>query len=306
MPSPPRVALTRDPAPLAALLADPDLASHYDAYAGAGGAERMLGDEHVAPDSLHVAHDGDVPVGFVFAVLLPGPNSWSLVRGGVLPSHRRRGIGRALLEHMMSWLRTQRVVPGLAEVTVGAWEPHAGVRALVEPLGFRSVRTFWRMDRPRGATVPAPVWPVGVTTREPADDADLVAWNDAYNASFAEAYRFVAGTPDETRALAARPGFRRDGLRLAFLDGRIAGFAYNVLHPGRGEVATLGTLPHARGLGLGRALLRWSVGWLEQSGEGPVTLLVEGGNENALRLYRSEGFVVRRTRGLWARPLEAA
>jgi ribosomal protein S18 acetylase RimI-like enzyme len=37
-----------------------------------------------------------------------------------------------------------------------------------------------------------------------------------------------------------------------------------------------------------------------------VTLVVDGENEGALRLYRSEGFEVTRTRRLWGRALDPA
>ena len=75
------------------------------------------------------------------------------------------------------------------------------------------------------------------------------------------------------------------------------------LLPGRGEVATLGVVPEARGIGLGRALLRWGVGWLEHQAAPRVTLTVDGENEGALSLYRSEGFETVRKREIWSRRL---
>jgi ribosomal protein S18 acetylase RimI-like enzyme len=44
------------------------------------------------------------------------------------------------------------------------------------------------------------------------------------------------------------------------------------------------------------------VGWLESATADPVTLLVDGENQNALRLYRSEGFEVTKSRRIWAQP----
>ncbi|TMQ68516.1 MAG: GNAT family N-acetyltransferase [Candidatus Eisenbacteria bacterium] len=58
----------------------------------------------------------------------------------------------------------------------------------------------------------------------------------------------------------------------------------------------------ARGIGLGRALLRWAVGWLERKEAPRAWLMVDGDNESALRLYRSEGFEVTRTRHVWSEP----
>jgi ribosomal protein S18 acetylase RimI-like enzyme len=48
------------------------------------------------------------------------------------------------------------------------------------------------------------------------------------------------------------------------------------------------------------------VGWLERSTRDPVTLLVDGENDNALGLYRSEGFEVTKSRRIWAQPRETA
>ena len=46
--------------------------------------------------------------------------------------------------------------------------------------------------------------------------------------------------------------------------------------------------------------------WLERESTLPVTLLVDGGNEGALTLYRSEGFAVTRTRRTWAKRADGA
>ena len=94
------------------------------------------------------------------------------------------------------------------------------------------------------------------------------------------------------------------GLMLAYRDGRCVGFCRNERHATRGEIGVLGTTHDARGIGLGRALLRWGVGWLEAHVPGPVTLLVDGDNEGALALYKSEGFEVSRTRRIWGRVIE--
>ena len=68
-----------------------------------------------------------------------------------------------------------------------------------------------------------------------------------------------------------------------------------------GEVALVGVVPEARGIGLGRALLRWGVSWIEAREAGTVELLVDGENDGALALYLSEGFVVTETREVWRR-----
>jgi mycothiol synthase len=162
------------------------------------------------------------------------------------------------------------------------------------------------MERPRAAS-PAPGWPPGVTIRTyDGSEPMLVDWNDAYNDSFAEHWRFVPGELENTRAITKAPGFRPDGLVLAYRDGRCVGYCRNDVHESRGEVSLIGTVKAARGIGLGRALLRWGVDWVERHTAKPVTLMVDGENENALRLYRSEGFDVVNTRRVWSRDFAGA
>jgi ribosomal protein S18 acetylase RimI-like enzyme len=79
------------------------------------------------------------------------------------------------------------------------------------------------------------------------------------------------------------------------------GYCRNARFGEAGEVALIGVVPEARGIGLGRALLRWGVQWLASQGVEPLYLMVDGENEGALRLYRSEGFGVARTRIHWSR-----
>ncbi len=150
------------------------------------------------------------------------------------------------------------------------------------------------------------MWPSGVETRVfNGGEAMLRDYTEVYNDSFAQHYRYVVATLDVVRTLAADPVFRRDGLMLAYRDGACVGFCRNELHEERGEIGTLGVAHAARGIGLGRALLRWGVRWVEANSPLAVTLVVDGDNENALGLYRSEGFAVSRTRRIWGRAAAA-
>jgi mycothiol synthase len=129
----------------------------------------------------------------------------------------------------------------------------------------------------------------------------LADYTEAYNASFARHYRFVPATVELIRQFAAAPDFLTDGLALAYRNSRCVGFCRNERVGKDAEIGTLGVVPEEQGLGLGRALLRWGVAWFGARGDGRVTLRVDGENESALGLYRSEGFEVARTRDLWVR-----
>jgi mycothiol synthase len=293
-----------DLAVLQSLLLAPGVAEQYDAFAGLGGVEHMLADPWLPAASVRLAFADGEPAGFAFAIVLPGPPApWAVLRGAVLSRFRRQGIGRALHDAVVAWLSSHGAI---AEHAIIAWQPEPAADGFVAALGYSHDRWMWLMERPRGAA-PAPSWPPGVRVRVlDGSDAMIADWNAAYNDSFAEQYRYVASSLERAHALVQQPDFRADGVLLAYRDDRVAGFCRNVLYPQRGEVGTLGTVRAARGIGLGRALLRWGVQWLERESPLPVTLMVDGGNEGALALYRSEGFLVTRTRRAWARRADGA
>ena len=308
-----------------ALLADTAIAPQFDKFQGAHGLEHKLADGRLRRDGIRLAFVHGEPAGFAFAWLLPGATvPWAMLRAAVLPAFRRRGIGTALVREVTAWLRAREAHERVEEVCGSAWmEPaRAGEPALpraqapdsageadafAASLGFTHDRYFWLMTRPRGTGVPQPQWPQHFAARTfDGSDGMLHAWGEAYNDSFAQHYRFVRATPEDVRRIVADPTFRSDGLALAYRGGDCVGFCRCELHAERGEIAVLGSVRAARGLGLGRALLRWGVAWLERHSDTPVTLLVDGENEGALGLYRSEGFKVTRTRRVWAKPLERA
>src|SRR5262249_46557396 len=156
---------------------------------------------------------------------------------------------------------------------------------------------------PRGPIAP-PLWPNGVTMRVFDESPPAIRdWNQVYNESFAEHYHYVATTEAHCRDVMADSDYRRDGIFLGYRDNACVGFARNRVNAERGELATLGVIAAARGLGLGRALLRESVSWQERAGARRVTLGVDGENDGAIRLYRSEGFEVAREGDTWSRRL---
>jgi hypothetical protein len=106
---------------------------------------------------------------------------------------------------------------------------------VAERFRVRHDRWFWLMRRRAGAA-PEPTWPAGVRVRAfDGSDAMLADWNKAYNDSFADNYRFV---PSRSRVrVVKKPGFRADGLMLAYRGGEVAGFCRNELFAARGEIA---------------------------------------------------------------------
>jgi mycothiol synthase len=290
---------------LLGLLRSSDVRDQYEVYDAPDGVSRVVEGEYTPREGVRLAFVDGEPAGFACAIVLPGPpQAFAVLRGAVYARFRRRGIGRALFDAVREFALTQRKVPGLRELAFSAWEPFDPAQAMAGSLGYQPDRSLWLMERPRGAAVAEPVWPAGVTVRAlDGSDASLLDWNEAFNRSFEGTYRYVYSPVEHVREMATKSDFRPDAILIAYRQGAIAGFCRNELYPQRVEIGTLGTTPVARGIGLGRALLRWGIAWLERESTLPVTLIVDGQNETALRLYRSEGFEVRRTRRTWAKPI---
>jgi mycothiol synthase len=286
---------------LQALLREPGLAGHYEQISRPDGVADLLADPHFDAAGGRVAYEGDRAVGFCLPLVFTDAAApWAMLMLGVAERHRRRGLGSALLAGAAERVRAHPAGP-FGELCLAAWRPNPAAEGFLARHGFRRVRTFWLMERPPGA-VPAPEYPPDVEIRGyDGSDAALADWTAAYNDSFAAHYHFVPATPAFTRALVAQSLFDPAGLLLAYRGGRCVGYVRSLLLEARGEVGILGVTRDARGLGLGRALLRAGVRWLEESRAPRVTLMVDGDNENALRLYRQEGFAVARTRDIHAR-----
>jgi mycothiol synthase len=289
------------------LVRHPSLAPEFTRLLDSGELDDPLRHPHGDVLGAWLAVVAGAPVGFALVVGFTSPRSrWALSRIGVIEPYRRRRLGSALLARMLEHLQAPRAGPRPSELCMSAWDPNPAAGAFADRHGFRPFRIFWTMERQSGAAA-EPRWPEGVEPR-PWDGSetmlgDLTATS---NRAFAGNAMSSAETLDGMRSMTRRPGFRPDGLLLAYRDGRCLGFSHNALHHDHGEVHSVGVAPEARGLGLGRALLRWGVGWLQRQPAAAVRLVVDGSNQSALALYRSEGFEVTRTRRIWERPLNDA
>lgn len=292
---------------LRALARDPSLAHEFEPLQTDAGFDDVMGDPFLLPSLRWIAELNGTPVGFSFSFLAPThEGSFAMARMGVIERFRRQGVGSALLAATCAAVEPIRTHHGLSELSISAWDGNPAATAFAERHGFRHARNFWRMERPRGP-VALPVWPGGVRARSfDGSERSLLDFNHSYNRAFAEHYHYVRSSLEDTRAFIGMSHFRPDGLALAYRDGECVGFCRGARFGEPGEVALIGVVPEARGIGLGRALLRWGVSWLQNGAANPIYLMVDGENESALRLYRSEGFEVARTRLHWSRPVAGA
>lgn len=299
MPPTPRPYRPDDGAAFHALLRDPSLAAEFG----------WLQENHELDDPTHhpfagpagawVADEAGELAGFSTAVRFASPRGdWALLRVGVHERYRRRGLGRALLEAARVSL-LGRGEPAEFELKISYWDPNPNGEAFTRAMGFMHDRYFWNMDRP-SRVPPTVVWPVGIEPR--AFDSSPRAfqdWNDCSNAAFANNAMSAMSTVEQCRMLSQQSHFRPAGLLLAYRDGRCVGFCRCALHPELGDLDVLGVVPEARGIGLGRGLVRWGTTWLLEQNAPNVRLTVDGENTRALELYRSEGFEIVKTRRIW-------
>jgi len=289
-----------DRAIVAAVIQHPSLAEDFDVMQGPHAVDAWLADPFHDLTLLELAFEDGAPAGLASVFALNGRDGgFVMMRIAVLDRFRCHGLGSRLLERALAGVARRH--PQVAEISTSFWLPNEAAEAFTMKHDLERVRTFWLMERPRGP-IGEPAWPPGI--RLAGHDGTDRQYRDiaaAYNDSFAHHYHSVQTTIEETHGIFERPGMRLDGLMLAYRGDECVGFCRGELHASRGEIAVLGTIQSARGIGLGRALLRWGVQWLERETPGRVTLLVDGQNESALSLYRSEGFALARSRAVFSR-----
>jgi GNAT superfamily N-acetyltransferase len=218
--------------------------------------------------------------------------SRAFIAARVLPEHRRRGVGTALVRALSDHARAL----GLERMTayVDAAEPHS--IAFARQLGLSEVDYQLEQARAIGdepeAVAPAgieivqlgarraelleAVWPVA---REGYDDLPLEGGSNI---------TLDAWLRDE----ATRP----DGSFAAFEHGEPVGYAGLLVHADGDAIAEHGLTVvrrDRRGRGIARALKRSQIRWAAQSGVAELVTWTQQGNEAMQTLNRSLGYVDR-------------
>lgn len=100
-----------------------------------------------------------------------------------------------------------------------------------------------------------------------------------------------------------------DVVFVAELEKRVAGYvSCHLREPGRGEIGIVAVAPDAQGRGLGGDLLDTALAWFAQRDLERVTVVTQGRNAAAQRLYQSRGFTTESVKvwhHLWFTPDEA-
>ncbi|MGY1602414.1 GNAT family N-acetyltransferase [Geodermatophilus sp. SYSU D00815] len=232
----------------------------------------------------------------------------------VRPEHRRRGIGRALLDWQLARgaeIHAERhpEAPGLLTVVVPETMP--GLAALVDRAGLTAVRWYRQMERPLADLPPVPdVAGVELAPFTWERDDEV---RRAHNAAFSRHHGSSERDPASWQTLfTGQRAFRPDLSTLVLADGAVVAYALVYVYEAdtratgveEAHYGQIGTLPEARGRGLASAAIVRSLQLAAASGCGRASLQVDSENvTGALRLYEALGFGVRRTQVSWSRAL---
>lgn len=206
------------------------------------------------------------------------------------PDYRRRGLGSALAAGLRSAASGQGV-------RVWAHGDLPAAAALARSAGFTRARALWQLRLSlKGAALPEPSFPAGVTVRAFKPGSDEDAWLEVNRRAFAHHPEQGSWTLEDLRLREREPWFDPGGFFLAERDGQLAGFHWTKVHPdggengeAAGEVYVVGVDPGQQGGGLGRALTLLGLAHLRDRGLASVLLYVDEDNEAAVRMYTSLG-----------------
>ncbi|MCK2214364.1 GNAT family N-acetyltransferase [Actinomadura sp. ATCC 31491] len=251
------------------------------------------------------ARDGDRIVAFGHLPVMQSAAETHTMRfwGGVHPAHRRRGLGRRVVDWSLGAAPglSARAFPGVpAEVHLSADESDPGAVALAEAAGFVPVRTFARMTRPLAGDLPPVRPPAGVSLVPWSPEVDDGA-REVRNQSFRDHWGSVPHTPQSWRsAITGSPSFLPDASFVALAGEQAVGalLTHRRDTPDGERVAWIqivGTLKEWRGKGVAGSLLAHALAAFAAQGYDSAGLGVDADNPTgAVAVYQRAGFSIAR------------
>ena len=272
---------------------------------------------HPATDAMFV-WDGAELVAFAWLKTQIGQRAHHRMAmwGGVRPSHRGRGIGRAVLDWQLRRAAEAAAsldgsLPTSLRVDVGDGQPDH--LHLFERAGFAPVRRFLEIGRPVHEELVAAAAPAGIAV-EPWSEARDESTRVAHVEAFADHFDAEPRSRDEWRQwYTGNRQYRADLSFVAVDDAyEVVAFALCAAYPDDWAVGpreawvnSVGTRGPWRGRGVARAVLTRALEAIEQADDGfeRAILGVDAANPTgALELYRSLGFVDVRGHSTLGRP----
>jgi mycothiol synthase len=207
---------------------------------------------------------------------------------GVDPRYNGRGISTELIARGEQRVRQL----GGDRLRAGMLVENAAARKLLEALGFREIRRFFRMQIDFGGLPPGPSAIEGIriaTFRQ----ADARAFHEAMNEAFVDDWGFVSMPFEEWKRFRLDAGEDTSLWFLAWDGDEVAGVLRGDRKFDGGFVGALGVRRPWRGRGIGTALLQHAFVEYHRRGMLRVSLGVDSANPSgATRLYERAGMRV--------------
>ena len=241
------------------------------------------------PESnCYVADSGGQLVGFAL-ISAEVPIRRAVASGGVLESHRQRGIGKTLVARAIDRSRALDV----SALHIQTGHDSADASRILESYGFARIRECWQMRWEAGELPPVRL-PGGFELKPFRLGQDERALTELQNAAFGDNWGFCPNSVEEIAARVRIKGNVPDGI-LLITDGSTPA-AYNWTHRNEnshgsvGFIGMTGVHPSYRSTGLGTAVVVAGLEYLRGEGITTVELEVDSENSPARELYLKLGF----------------
>ena len=235
-----------------------------------------------------IVEDAGDAVGYSLVSYEP-PIARAVAGGGVLPGHRGKGIGRALMRRVVEHAKTL----GVDVLHVEAGVTHSDANHLLASHGMEVVKSLWKM-RWEGEDMPDVSLPAGFAVRSLVAGEDEQTLTDLQNVSFGENWGFSPNTVEQIRVRVEHNSGGPESVIFITDDGTPAAYNWTMFFADErepsGVIAMTGVHPEYRGRGIGRAVVTAGIAHLVERGANFVDLEVESENTPARELYLKLGF----------------
>lgn len=206
----------------------------------------------------------------------------------VLPDYRRHGVGKKLIEKIISDFPGQKI-------RLWAHGLNTGASALASSCGFAQVRTLWQMRRSLISPIAKPEFPSGLTIERFDLDKHLNYWLLANKAAFANHPEQGGWTESSLKMRMNEEWFENEGFQVVLQGEEIIGFVWTKIDSTNraaklGEIYIVGVIPNWQNQGLGKALTLTALTHLRNQNLSSALLYVDESNQSAINLYEELGF----------------